>query len=202
MKSKLNSQQVNTLRNSVGDDEFDELPKAEALESLLQISADAGFDQHTAFADFLTAVEAGKVSDARAAFAVWSAPEPQPEEPQPQPEEPENILTAAVAENPRNAGTHGHRSMAVLIAAGPEGLTRKQFREAGGRARDLIWDLRRGRVAINGVVPPVEVAPANSPGGPATRQRLQAKVIKLEAQLAEAQAMLASLPEDAPEEPS
>ncbi len=57
-------------------------------------------------------------------------------------------LFATGDENPRRAGTHGHKSMAVIIAK--PGLTTEQFVTAGGRLVDLRWDLNLGNVRTEG----------------------------------------------------
>lgn len=48
--------------------------------------------------------------------------------------------------NPRRVGTHGHKSMAIIIKAGKAGITTEDFIKAGGRMNDLHWDVDRERV--------------------------------------------------------
>lgn len=49
-------------------------------------------------------------------------------------------LHPKVAANPRRQNTWGHRSMAIIL--GSPGLTTEEFVKAGGRLKDLIWDLK------------------------------------------------------------
>lgn len=55
-------------------------------------------------------------------------------------------LTAATKENPRREGTHGHKSMEIILKN--PGLTYEKFIELGGRANDLRWDLERNNVVL------------------------------------------------------
>jgi hypothetical protein len=55
-------------------------------------------------------------------------------------------LFPATADNPRAAGTGGHRSFAII--ADQPGLTYEAFRVAGGRRQDLAWDVARGWVEV------------------------------------------------------
>lgn len=55
-------------------------------------------------------------------------------------------LTATVAENPRRAGSSGHKSMAIIL--GKPGIVFEDFLAAGGRAVDLRWDIAHNAVKI------------------------------------------------------
>ena len=55
-------------------------------------------------------------------------------------------LTASTQENPRREGTHGHKSM-QLILDNP-GITYEKFIELGGRANDLRWDMDHNNVIV------------------------------------------------------
>ena len=44
--------------------------------------------------------------------------------------------------NPRRPGTHGYRSWEIIEEAGGE-MSYGDYRDAGGRARDLLWDRHR-----------------------------------------------------------
>ena len=58
------------------------------------------------------------------------------------------ILRTTLTENPRRNGTHGHRSMEIIMKAGKEGIAHSAFIEAGGRNNDLGWDIGRERVEM------------------------------------------------------
>ncbi len=57
-------------------------------------------------------------------------------------------IVIEVRENPRREGTHGHRSFQPLLDALPEQFTCEQYCEAGGRPKDLKWDLSKGYVIV------------------------------------------------------
>lgn len=57
-------------------------------------------------------------------------------------------LKAKTTDNPRREGTHGHKSMAIIIAAGPKGILYEDFIAAGGRRVDLAWDFARDAVEV------------------------------------------------------
>lgn len=50
--------------------------------------------------------------------------------------------------NPRKAGSHGHKSMAILIAAGTDGILYEDFIKQGGRPQDLKWDVSHGNARV------------------------------------------------------
>jgi hypothetical protein len=58
-------------------------------------------------------------------------------------------LKAKTHDNPRREGTHGHKSMAIIIAAGDKGISYEDFIAAGGRRVDLAWDFARQAVEIH-----------------------------------------------------
>lgn len=49
-----------------------------------------------------------------------------------------------VKENPRREGTHGHKSMAIIMSN--PGITYEGFIAAGGRPQDLTWDIAHNNV--------------------------------------------------------
>lgn len=53
-------------------------------------------------------------------------------------------LTALCSDNPRRAGTHGHKSLGIILAS--PGITAEDFLAEGGRLNDLRWDHSAGRV--------------------------------------------------------
>lgn len=55
-------------------------------------------------------------------------------------------LIAASSENPRKKGTHGWRSMQIIINQ-PE-VVLEAYLAMGGRMNDLRWDLERGHVQV------------------------------------------------------
>lgn len=57
-------------------------------------------------------------------------------------------IRAKVKENPRREGTHGHKSMAIILAAGDNGISYEDFIAAGGRRVDLAWDFSHEAVEI------------------------------------------------------
>jgi hypothetical protein len=50
--------------------------------------------------------------------------------------------------NPRKQGSHGHRSMAVVLEAGADGLSYEDYIKGGGRPNDLKWDIDHGNVKL------------------------------------------------------
>ena len=50
--------------------------------------------------------------------------------------------------NPRRPGSHGWRSMKIIIESGPDGISYEDFIAAGGRAVDLRWDVAHGNVMV------------------------------------------------------
>lgn len=48
--------------------------------------------------------------------------------------------------NPRRKGTFGHASMEIIIAAGKKGISFEDFIAAGGRSKDLNWDINAQNV--------------------------------------------------------
>lgn len=57
-------------------------------------------------------------------------------------------LKAKSKDNPRREGTNGHKSMAIILAAGDKGISYEAFVAAGGRRVDLAWDFNRGAVEV------------------------------------------------------
>jgi hypothetical protein len=59
-------------------------------------------------------------------------------------------ISASVAENgnPRKVGSHGHKSMQILIDAGPGGVSYEEYISEGGRSNDLQWDIAHGNVVV------------------------------------------------------
>ena len=57
-------------------------------------------------------------------------------------------LKAKSKDNPRREGTNGHKSMAIILAAGDKGISYEAFIAAGGRRVDLAWDFNRGAVEV------------------------------------------------------
>lgn len=53
-------------------------------------------------------------------------------------------IHAKVKVNPRRTGTHGFRSMAIILEN--DGLTYEQYIEKGGRNNDLRWDIEHDNV--------------------------------------------------------
>jgi len=50
--------------------------------------------------------------------------------------------------NPRRPGSHGWKSMKIIIESGPDGISYEDFIAAGGRAVDLRWDVAHGNVMV------------------------------------------------------
>lgn len=57
-------------------------------------------------------------------------------------------ITAIVETNPRREGTHGHKSMEIVLKAGKNGIKYEDYIAAGGRPNDLAWDLDHKSVKI------------------------------------------------------
>ena len=53
-------------------------------------------------------------------------------------------LYPATNDNPRRKGTHGHKSMAIILRH--PGISYEDFIAKGGRYRDLWWDMEHGNV--------------------------------------------------------
>ena len=60
-----------------------------------------------------------------------------------------HVIKSTKAENPRRAGTNGHKSMAIILAFGDKGVSYADFIAAGGRRVDLAWDLDNGNVTVS-----------------------------------------------------
>ena len=58
------------------------------------------------------------------------------------------MLAAAMETNPRREGTWGWRSYNILMNAPEGGISYENYLKAGGRNRDLAWDIARGRVEV------------------------------------------------------
>lgn len=48
--------------------------------------------------------------------------------------------------NPRKEGSFGHKSLQIIIDAGTAGIGYKEFIAAGGRLKDLVWDVNKNHV--------------------------------------------------------
>jgi len=57
-------------------------------------------------------------------------------------------ITAIVAENPRRKGTHGYKSMQIIMESQDKTITYGAYVKAGGRRQDLSWDLDKGHVVV------------------------------------------------------
>lgn len=55
-------------------------------------------------------------------------------------------LKATVETNVRREGTHGFKSLGILIAAGKEGILYEDYLKKGGRLNDLVWDINKDHV--------------------------------------------------------
>jgi hypothetical protein len=51
-------------------------------------------------------------------------------------------------DNPRREGSHGHRSLQIIIDS--PGITVEEYIAKGGRPRDLRWDIAKGFVKVTG----------------------------------------------------
>jgi hypothetical protein len=91
------------------------------------------------------------------AIGVLSSKKPDiPPEPLPEPKKRESGRSAShkgkrifsnVMENPRRNGTHGYKSMQIIIDN--PGILFEKFIEEGGRSKDLSWDLKHDNVALD-----------------------------------------------------
>jgi hypothetical protein len=63
---------------------------------------------------------------------------------------PQMKIVPTVDENPRRKGSHGFKSLQLILKARRKPLTVEQFAEKGGRLRDLHWDLNFGHVKLSG----------------------------------------------------
>ena len=57
-------------------------------------------------------------------------------------------LRDGLTSNPRREGTRGYASMAIIILAGPKGISYEDFLLQGGRRVDLAWDLVHDNVVV------------------------------------------------------
>ena len=57
-------------------------------------------------------------------------------------------IKSLTKENPRRAGTHGHKSMEIIIKN--PGITVADFVKKGGRLNDLRWDVEHKSVSVSG----------------------------------------------------
>lgn len=57
------------------------------------------------------------------------------------------LLAHAVKSNPRREGTHGHKSMEIVMNA-KNGVTYEEYVKLGGRRQDLAWDLQHEYVVL------------------------------------------------------
>lgn len=55
-------------------------------------------------------------------------------------------LKATVETNVRREGTHGFKSLAILLAAGKDGILYEDYIKKGGRLNDLVWDINKDHV--------------------------------------------------------
>ena len=60
----------------------------------------------------------------------------------------DKVIKNKSAKNPRREGTHGHRSMEIIMKAGKKGITYAAYIEAGGRNNDLNWDVEKDNVEL------------------------------------------------------
>lgn len=55
-------------------------------------------------------------------------------------------LKATVEANPRREGSHGFKSLALILAAGKSGISYEDYIAKGGRLNDLVWDINKDHV--------------------------------------------------------
>jgi hypothetical protein len=55
-------------------------------------------------------------------------------------------ITANVKLNTRRAGTHGHKSLQIILDKGS--VTVEKYLELGGRLNDLRWDMNKGNIIV------------------------------------------------------
>ncbi len=56
------------------------------------------------------------------------------------------ILKTSLTTNTRREGTHGHKSLGIILAAGAKGITYEDYLAKGGRLNDLNWDINKDNV--------------------------------------------------------
>lgn len=56
------------------------------------------------------------------------------------------LLKATVKTNTRREGTHGHKSLGIILAAGDKGISYEDYISKGGRLNDLNWDINKDNV--------------------------------------------------------
>lgn len=56
-------------------------------------------------------------------------------------------VAAEMKENPRREGSHGYRSMQILLE-NPNGIPYEDFISMGGRRQDLAWDIMHGHAHV------------------------------------------------------
>jgi hypothetical protein len=57
------------------------------------------------------------------------------------------FLSPGITANPRREGTHGFKSMEIIMKA-KNGLSYDDFVRQGGRRQDLVWDIAHGNVVV------------------------------------------------------
>lgn len=60
-------------------------------------------------------------------------------------------LKPTVETNVRREGSHGHKSLQLIIAAGKDGILYEDYIAKGGRLNDLSWDIDKGNVTAEKV---------------------------------------------------
>jgi hypothetical protein len=55
-------------------------------------------------------------------------------------------LRATVEANPRREGSHGFKSLGLILAAGKNGISYEDYIKKGGRLNDLVWDINKDHV--------------------------------------------------------
>lgn len=56
------------------------------------------------------------------------------------------LLKATVEANTRREGSHGHKSLGIIMAAGKDGILYEDYIKKGGRLNDLVWDVNKDNV--------------------------------------------------------
>lgn len=56
------------------------------------------------------------------------------------------LLKATVETNTRREGSHGHKSLGIIMAAGKDGILYEDYIKKGGRLNDLVWDVNKDNV--------------------------------------------------------
>lgn len=59
------------------------------------------------------------------------------------------ILKATVETNTRREGSHGHKSLGIILAAGKPGISYEDYTAKGGRLNDLVWDVNKDNVEVS-----------------------------------------------------